>query len=295
MPAILLNRFAIVLLFTIPLLVYPQEKEVVTFKDLGFQFSIPLEWEGEETESAYLLSSKNEQGFVTISTLPFTDISELKTQLNSGIKKGEGFFLAPIDQTETLNEKRLQGTFSGLINFYPVIAYIIVLKGEHQQMVMIIAAESKESYSNNYEILAKEIAASFNFFKPQMPSMIDEYKAILNDSRLTFVESEELSDPSENIGHHTKTTIDLCSKGYFNFYNFRSDGMTSAFSDNNTKGAGQWHIMKDDEGNILLQLKYYDDEIDEYIIEYSNGKIYLNGDHYLRTTDGDIKYKPDCN
>jgi hypothetical protein len=264
----LLHRFIFILFLTIPLLAYSQEKEVVTFKDLGFQFSIPQEWEGVETESAYLLSSQNEQGFVTISTLPFTDIVELKKQLSSGIKKGEGFFLAPIDQTETPNENRLQGTFSGLINFYPVIAYIIVIKGEHQQMVMIIAADSKESYSNKYEVLANEIAASFSFFKPQMPSMIDEYKDILNDTRLTFVESEELSDPSENIGHRAKTTIDLCSKGYFNFYNFRSGGMTSAFSDNNNKGAGLWDIIKNNEGKIILQLQYYDDEIANYILNF---------------------------
>lgn len=286
--------FAFNLLFAIPLLTYSQENKIVTFKDLGFQFSIPHEWEGKETESVYILTSLNEQGFVTISTLPFTDIIELKRQLNSGIKKANGFFLSPTDQIEAMGEDRLQGKFSGLINFSPVIAYIIVIRGDQQQMVMIIAADSKETYSNKYEVLANEIASSFSFFKPQMPSIVDEYKAMLNDTKLTFIESEDLSGPDVSIGHQAKTTIDLCSKGYFNYYNFRSDGMATAFSTNNNKGVGQWGLIKDEDGNIVLQLKYYDGEIYKYNFEYINGKIYLDGDHYIRTTEGDIKYKPDC-
>ena len=294
MSKILSYLFAFNLLFTFPLQTYPQEKRVVTFRDLGFQFSIPHGWEGKETESVYILTSLNEQGFVTISTLPFTDIIELKRQLNGGINKANGFFLAPSDQIEAIGEDRLQGKFSGLINFSPVIAYIVVISGDQQQMVMIIAADSKETYSAKYEELANKIASSFSFFKPQMPSIVDEYKALLNDTKLTFIESEDFSGPDVSIGHHAKTTIDLCSKGYFNFYNFSTDGMASAFSANNDKGAGQWDIIKDEDGNIVLQLNYYDGEIYEYNFEYENGKIYLDGDHYLRTTEGDIKYKPDC-
>lgn len=288
-----LNTF--ILLFAIPLLTFSQEKEVVAFKDLGFQFSIPNEWEGKETESTYLLTSKNDKGFVTINTLPFTDIIELKKQLNGGLKRGGGFFLAPTDTIEAINEDRLQGKFSGLINFSPVIAYIIVIRGEQHQMVMIMAADTKENYSNYYELLANEITESFKFFQPQMPSIVDEYKAMLNDSKLTFIESENPLDKDASIGYQSKTIIDLCSKGYFNFYDYRSGGMASAFSSGNNKGAGKWDVIHDNGGNIVLKLQYYDGEINEYIFEYLNGKIYLDGDHYLRTIEGDIKYKPNCN
>ena len=71
--------------------------------------------------------------------------------------------------------------------------------------------------------------------------------------------------------------------------------MASAFSSGNNKGAGKWNVVNDNDGNIVLKLQYYDGEINEYIFEYLNGKIYLDGDHYLRTIEGDIKYKPNCN
>ena len=284
-----------ILLFIFPLLTYPQEKKVIAYKELGFQFSIPFEWEGKETDAAYLITSQIEQGFITISTIPKTDILELKQQLNGGINKEKGFFLAPSDQIEIINDDRLQGIFSGLINFSPVIAYIVVLKGEQQQMVMILSANSKENYSIKSELMAIEIAKSFKFFKPQMPSMIDEYKSLLNDSKLTYIESEEKPGPEGRTGYRAKTTIDLCSQGYFNFYNFRSDGIASAFSADNNKEAGQWVIVKNNEGIIVLELRYYDGEINEYYFEYLDGKIYLDGDHYIRTTYDDIKYKPDCN
>ncbi|RLD26962.1 MAG: hypothetical protein DRI54_01895 [Bacteroidetes bacterium] len=286
---------SLILLFNLPLLAISQDEKVIAFNDLGFQFTIPDEWEGKETESTYILTSENQTGFVTISTLPFADITELKKQINGGIKKGNGFFLAPIDQIETISEVRMQGKFSGLINFSPVIAYIIIIRGEQQQMVMILAAESKENYSNKYEILANEIAASFSFFNPIMPSMVDEYKTMLNNTKLTFIESDDPSNSGVSTGYQTKTTIDLCGQGYFNFYDFSSSGMVSAFSAGNNKGAGNWDIKKDENGYIVLQLKYYDGEIYEYDFEYLNGKIFLDGDHYLRTTDGDLKYKPNCN
>ena len=178
---------AFIFLFTFPLLTYSQEKKVITYEELGFQFSIPLEWEGEETEATYLITSQTVQGFIMISTVPNTDINVLKQQLNGGINKDKGFFLAPSDQIETINEDRLQGIFSGLINFSPVITYMVVLKGEQQQMVMILSADSKENYSIKTELMALEIAESFRFFKPQMPSMVDEYTSLLNDSKLTYI------------------------------------------------------------------------------------------------------------
>lgn len=279
----------------IPLSLHSQDEKTIVYKNLGFQFSIPDEWEGKETEAVYVLTSPEEQGFVSINTLPFNNIVEYKKQLTSGISKDNGFFLAPADQIEVIGENRLQGKFSGMINYTPAIAYIIVISGVQQQMVMIMAADSKENYSDRYEFLANEITQSFKFFKPQMPSIVDEYKSMLNDTKLTFVESEDFSDSDISMGHKAKTTIDLCSEGYFNFYNFRSEGMVSAFSTNKNKGAGQWDVIKGDDGNIVLQLKYYDGEVSDYSMEYINGKIYLDGDHYLKTTDTDFKYKPECN
>ena len=295
MPNFISHSIAYTLLCIFPLLTYSQGEKEITYNELGFQFSIPNDWEGKETDAAYLITSQSGQGFVMISTLPFTDIIEAKQQLNEGINRDLGFFLAPTDQIETISEDRLQGKFSGLINFSPVIAFIVVLKGEQQQMVMIVSADSKENYTTKNELIAIEIAESFRFFKPQMPSVIDEYKSLLNNSKLTFIESDEFSNQEISSGYQIKTTIDLCQQGYFNFYNYRSDGLASAFSADKNNKAGQWSLKKNDEGNIVLQLNYYDGEINEYYFEYLDGKIYLDGDHYLRTTSEDIKYKPDCN
>jgi len=295
MPDLISYCSTLIWFLCIPLSLYTQDEKEIVYKNLGFQFSIPDEWEGKETEAAYLLTSPVEHGFVTISTLPFTNMVELKKQLTSGINRGNGFFLAPADQIEVIGENLLQGKFSGMINYAPTIAYIIVKSGMQEQMIMIMAADSKENYSYRYELFANELSESFKFFNPQMPSIVDEYKSMLNDTKLTFVESEDLSDSDISMGHKEKTTIDLCSQGYFNFYNFRSDGMASAFSTNKNKGAGQWDVIKDDGGNIVLQLKYYDGEVSYYSIEYINGKIYLDGDQYLKTSDANSKYKPDCN
>lgn len=294
------------ILFIVWLLYLPfasaQDTNIVAFKSLGISFIIPPNWEGKESKGVYSLTSESNDGFVLISPWPFAEINTLKTQFEEGIKKESGFFLAPAEQMEIIGSNRLQGKFSGLIEFSPVVAYLVILQGEHQQTMLIISAIAKEKYAETQEAIAKKIAASFEFFKPIMPSLIDEYKDLLTDTKLTYVpESSQLDFDSETTvnnnvssSYRSKITIDLCGQGYFNVYNFLPGSGSSAFSSNTNLKAGQWKIVKSKKGTVLLQLHFNDGEIEAYKLEVLAGEIYLDGDHFIRTIKGDTQYQPNC-
>jgi len=268
-----------------------QENNWVTYKSLGFRFSVPQNWEGKEIEGMYLLTNNEDNGFVMISTWPFTDMDKAKAQLANGIKKETSFFLAPAEPIETIDTNRLQGKFSGLINYSPVIAYLVLLRGKQQQTVLIVSAIDKKNYSEKQLLVAKEVAESFEFFNPQMPSISDELKDLLNDTKLIYttgspdsgIDQDESFDNNSYFGYREKTTINLCRKGLFTYLSFKTGNGSAAFAAGNKTLSGKWQVIKNNKGYAVLQLQFEDGDFLEFDIEYLEGKVYLDGYKYLRT------------
>lgn len=264
-----------------------QENETIAFKNLGFRFAIPAGWNGKESEGSYLISSQKDASVVLISAYFFGNVNAFKRDLSEGIKKENGFFLVPSEELEVVDENRLQGKFSGLINFSPVLAYVVFLKGEQQQSVMIIAAIPKEKYMETTKYLALEVADGFEFFTPEMPSLIEEYTQLLNNSRLSFLGSEKGNDANEGMAFQTKITITLCGKGNFSY----SDNNTQVYNGVSASvgGQGRWKIIKNQKGEAMLHLKFEDGEIIEYLLQYIDSDVYLDGDLYYRTAAFETK------
>jgi hypothetical protein len=300
---IILHGFSI---FILTLLFYPyslfgQDSSVVEYKSLGIRFSIPQNWEGKETKGMYLLTSENNEGIVMLRTFPLADIQSLKTQFSEGLEVESGFFLAPTEPIQTVNNHRLQGKFSGLINFTPVVAYLVLLKGEQQQTVLIISANDKEKYTFEQESIAMEIAEGFEFYKPVMPSLSDEYTGLLSDTWLIYTSSagshgfdSENQLNENNYGYREKTTILLCRQGFFSYNNFTSGNGSVAVASGNNTFTGQWNIVKDVDNHTVLRLLFDDGDRLDFEIDYLEGQIYLNEDQYIRSPLTIIE-KEDCN
>jgi len=305
-------RYGYVTLFLVmlffPFVANAQEGNRVEYKTLGFRFTVPPFWDQKETEGLYLLTNQNERGFVMISSWRYADIDVLKAQFEDGVKKENGFFLAPAEAIELINTKRLQGKFSGLINYSPVIAYLVLIQGEQQQTVIIVSAIAKEKYSEKQKITAIEIAESFMFFNPVMPSLIDEYIDLLTNTRLIFTsgssetdfDKDEFFDNNNSFGYQEKTIIDLCEQGFFTYSSFKAGNGSAAFAAGNKPLNGQWQIVKNKKGIAVLRLGFDDGDTIEYDIEYLEGKVYLNGDQYIRSTPSasdsyQNQNKPYCN
>jgi len=280
---------------------FGQDSNIVTYKSLGIRFTIPQNWEGKETKGMYLLTSENNEGVVIISSFPFDDISKVKAQFAEGLEIKRGFYLAPSEPIEMIGNYRIQGKFSGLIDYNPIIAYLVLLKGKQQQTVLIVSANEKEKYTKEQEAIAKEIAEGFEFFSPKMPSLVDEYHDLLGDTRLIYTLVSESSglepaDPFDNnsFGYREKTTIGLCRQGFFTYNNFVAGNGSAAFSAGHNTLTGVWSIVKDSENKAVLRLQFDDGDTIDYHIEYLEGQIYLNEDQFIRSPLTMIE-KEQCN
>jgi hypothetical protein len=289
------------LMLLYPEISFGQDSNIVTYKSLGFRFTIPQNWEGKETKGMYLLTSENNEGVVIISSFPFDDINKVRAQFAEGLEIKRGFYLAPAAPIETINNHRIQGKFSGLIDYNPIISYLVLLKGEQQQTVLIVSANEKEKYTKEQEAIAKEIANGFEFFSPEMPSLIDEYQDFLADTRLIYTSDSESNglesdDPFDNpgFGYREKTTINLCRHGLFSYNNFVSGNGSAAFAAGNNTLTGEWNIIKDSDNNAVLQLQFDDGDTIDYQIEYLEGQVYLNEDQFIRSPLTMIE-KEQCN
>jgi hypothetical protein len=281
---IMLCGFILSTMLIYPRLLPGQDSNVVEYKSMGMRFTIPQNWEGKESKGMYLLNSKNNEGIVMIRSFPFADINTLKAQFSEGLEVENGFFLAPTEPIVTVGNRRFQGKFSGLINFTPVVAYLAVLKGEQQQTVLIVSANDKEKYTIEQESIAKEIAGSFEFYSPVMPSLVDEYMDLLVDTRLiyTSLSEDDKSVDNKSFGYREKTTIMLCRTGSFVYNNFTSGNESTAVASGNNTLTGQWNIIKDVDNYTILRLNFNDGDRLDFNIEYLEGQIYLNEDKYIR-------------
>ena len=279
----------ILFMLLFPCVFNAQDNNIAENKNLGFRFTVPQFWDLKETEGLYLLTNQNDAGFVMVNSWQHADINILKAQFEEGVKKENGFFLSPAEAIELINTKKLQGKFSGLINYSPVVVYLVLIQGEQQQTVLIVSAIAKEDYSEKQETIAKEVADRFQFFKPEMPSLIDEYKDLLKNTRLISASPAPISgwdnDEFSDNASETKTSIGLCPNGFFDYQSTVTGNNVAVFATGNISSTGRWRVQKSTEGNIVLSLLFDDGEIIKYELIYIEGKLYLNDKLFIRITN----------
>ncbi|OOG72187.1 hypothetical protein [Algoriphagus sp. A40] len=276
---------------------FAQESKRVSYDQLGISFVIPLGWQPQEINQGILLQKPGLAGFIFASTHN-QSLEELKADALKPLNDGQGTNLQLSDSLQILGSNAIAGHYQGLLEGSPAKCYIIGMENPTGGLgITIIAASEPDLFSEQLQEVAFEFASSFQFEKVDKSSEIQEWKSFLSGMRLTYMEtynSPSYSDGGISGGYNIKRTIDLCPQGHFNSGNsssFQMDGLGRTNS--NQKGQGTWDIVLGMDGMLHLELKDYTGEIRHYRLEYLEEKLYLNGERYFRTDDGDNA--PYCN
>lgn len=291
-----------IIVFLFPILfascfTFAQESKRVSYDQLGISFVIPPGWQPQEINQGILLQKPSLAGFIFASTHNQT-LAELKADALKPLSDGQGTSLQLVDDLQSLGTGAIAGHYQGLLEGSPAKCYIIGMENPTGGLgITIMAASQPDLFSEQLREVAMEFASSFQFQKIDKSAEIQEWKGFLSGIRLTYMEtynSPSYSDSGVSGGYNIKRTIDLCPQGYFNSGNsssFQMDGL--GMNNSNQKGQGTWDIVLGIDGMIHLELKDYTGEVRHYRLEYLDQKLYLNGERYFRTDDGDNA--PSCN
>ncbi len=106
------------------------------------------------------------------------------------------------------------------------------------------------------------------------------------------------SEYTSGGGSNSEEIIHLCAAGHFNFSSSSFISVdasgSSAYSNNEGGGSGTWTVIGNANGEPVLQLKFNDGKINEYIITESDSKTFLNGYRYFRTYGTTTDDGPNC-
>ncbi|TDQ16427.1 hypothetical protein DFQ04_2545 [Algoriphagus boseongensis] len=270
---------------------YSQESNRVNYSQLGLSFVIPNQWQGSEVGDAVLLQSPTIPGVILISTHNQT-LAQLKAQANQTINDNQGTYLQPMGSIESLNSHTIARTYQGTLEGNPAQSYIITLENPTGGIgVTILVAAQPEQFSEEIKKAGIALAASFEFTKVDRSSELAEWKAWLSGWRLTYMHSYN-SSGSADVGIYggisAQRIIDLCPQGNFNFSGKSTvimDGM--APNSGNSNGNGIWEIVLGADATPHLRLTFSNGEVREYKLEFREEKLFLNGERYFRTNDGD--------
>lgn len=258
----------------------------VSLPHAGVEFTIPEGWVGQETDAGYILGSHTEAGAILLSTHQMTSLESLKQEAMNGFQEDGGTQLQIEGAPETLGKTSIGGMYKGMLQGQPVKAYAVGLINPHGKGVTIISVTTPELFADRHRQLAREIAGGMRFFKAEKAPIVDEWKQVLTNARLTYMESYS----NQNGGYSDKIVIDLCANGTFRHrkrYQMGLDTGGAMASDHNAaQGAGSWIVSQDGGGNPILELTFDDGRVQEYTLQFVDDKTLLNGTRYFRTYDG---------
>ena len=273
---------------------------LINYEKLGISFEIPNGWKGQEGDGALMLGSDIIPGLVLITTHSYS-IEELKLEAQKGIIEANGTTLKLSSPLSALSDNAIGATFTGTLEYQAAKAYILGVANPYDSPgITIMAVTLNTLYSTEHEQVCKEIYKSLSLKKIDRSEALDEWKEYLSDVRLTYMDSHYSSGYSDgdiSAGYSSKTKIDLCAAGYFNFNSnsstsFSGDGV-SGYGGDKDRGDGRWKVSIRSSGDPVLILNFQNGEQYTYKLDYSENKLYLDEDRYFRTTQGE--YAPNCN
>ena len=273
----------------------------------GYRFTIPEGWQGREANGSYLLEHGEIPGVIMLSPERYADLEALKQSLVMPTDDGHGTAMQVSEGPEVIAGRTVSVMQTGTLEGAPVKAVAIATLNAVGYSVNVAALAALPQFSEALVQAWATVHKSVGYDKPIAPAAAPGgtdpvWRERLSDARLTFMEHYNSSATQEGGvggGHSTIARIDLCAAGYFRT-STRSEQVlsgadASAVNSGSAQGEGSWEVVRTEQGTVL-RLRYADGRVAEHRLEWDNGRTYLDGERWYRTTrgaDGDA-YAPDC-
>ena len=261
--------------------------QVIDYPQLGIRFTVPEGWTGREVEAGVVLGSHTVPGFVLLRPHEHRSLTTLQAEAQAGLGDGATTTLRLHGSVEPLGTHGLGGEFRGRFDGAPATAYVVGLINPQGAGLTVLAATQPDKYTPQHKETALAVARSVAFYRPQAPSILQEWRDALADRRLARYASSYSSGSGGYSGYQASQQFHLCAAGHF-VYGARESGSfdtPGVFGSTRGTGAGQgqWQVIANDDGSPWLHLRYRNGTVENYRLEVRGGSTYLNGARYFRS------------
>ena len=259
----------------------------VSIDALGIRFDIPEGWTGKMEEDYIFLGHETIPGLMVLFENNSGSAEDLRRIAMEGIVE-EGIRLKPKEDFIKINEKRVEGMYSGNYNGTDVQGFAIGLINDHGSGMSVLILTETEMFSEVHKEEAQKLVKTVAFFEPKEHEDVVRWKNWLVGTSLKYLKSSsDLDYDGGYSGSSTTKIINLCTNGRFNYY-FNSHASTStslgggAYANSNADSEGEYEIYYED-NESWLDLHFDNNTIHTYKLttDSNNQQTLLNGSRFF--------------
>ncbi|WKZ64948.1 MAG: hypothetical protein QY325_09255 [Flavobacteriales bacterium] len=274
----------------------------------GFAFTIPEGWVGAASAEGYVIGHQTVPGMVLVAPKHHGDLAALQRTFAESTDDGTSSLRA-VAPPQTLADGSVRVEQRGTVEGAPVKVVAIAKLNPHGgNTANLMALAAADGFSPQLEQALLAVHRSVRYTAAPRTAGADgppdaQWKQRLAGARLTYMDSYNSPAATEGGiggGYSIHRRIDLCPEGHFKTDGSASHSFSgadvSAVSSGSSAGEGRWSAVRGSDGNALLRLRFNDGRVAEYRLGWQEGKTYLNGERWYRTTlasDGP-EYAPAC-
>ncbi len=281
-----------------PVLAQESLSGAIDYPQLGISFTVPADWTANENEGMVYLGSEKVPGLILMTIHELRTMDELKASLDAGFSE-DGIKLFPRGTAVVLRPDVATMDYDGKIEGEEAAGLGIGMLNPHGNGVSIVALSLNRTDHGPARSAVMALMESVRFRKVEYTGPSTEHwRRHLTNTRLTRIESYSSPGATEGTiggGYSSEVRIDLCAEGFtLNGSSLVSAGGAdvAGSSGGSTSSEGRWDVVAAPNGSPLLQLDHTNGARSEFKLDEDEGKVYLNGERWYRTWEGE--HAPDC-
>lgn len=276
-----------------PLLAQEGLTGTIDYPQLGITVTLPEGWVANEGDGSIFIGSQTTPGLILLSVHEFGGAEDLIKSVGSGFSE-DGMELFPADVPRLVKEDLAVVEYAGQIEGQPAKGSGAARFNPYGNSVAIIAVGLEKTWDPELPATALRIAEGLEFrLPPRTGPSAEQWERHLTNVRLTRMENRPTPPDQDTVTINITSIkrIDLCGDGRFTLSG-TTDMVTHDDRSLNEISRGQWDVLEDPRGSVLLRLDHGDGRRSEYELEEQDGRTYLDGKRWFRTWDGE--QAPDC-
>ena len=277
----------------------PSGSSLLEDRRLGLRFRVPAGWIGRQTDSGFIMGSETQPGMIVVFPHAAATLETLKQGAADGwVDAEDQVNLTAAGQVRQIGSNGVAVELAGTVQTEKARARAIGLVSPFGSGLFIIAGTAEEKYGPQYAKLADQVAASVEFFKPEVPKEASTWTERFSGRCVAYMKSSYSSGPSyggfsTGSGWSEKRYLYLFEDGRFQANgsfsgSFDSGGGFGSVGSGPQRQSGTWKVI-DQAGQSHLVLEHAGSGRESFKLSRQGTQTFLDGRRWFVVSHQECK------